>query len=284
MSKWLKALLFSVAVTLAVNQWVLAAEKAETEEEKARPPVITIGLQVTTPQGQPRTFARPGLPPATWNQTFPVIQGDRVQIAATVDTKGKKLGDVRLRLDNAVVCQGAKGPWQVDVDTATLKPGHHLIEVWADLASPDSGFRSATTSFLVVPTDDPLLQVLLPEFVASKAMLPKGNDKRLACSLGSANPAVAKALKGSGPVVLNQRTLLEVKAAKPATVYVYALSRDGRVTYVSPSMDLQTYVELVPKRLDPAGGLAAGEVELRAWAGDGKGNFGPPCQVTLQIK
>ncbi len=208
-----------------------------------------------------------------------MVQGDKVKVTAQIDPKGKTLGAVRLRLDNAVLSQEAKGPWQTDVDTATLAPGHHLIEVWAELGSPDNGFRSATTTFLVVPQNDPLLQVLLPELVEARAGLPKVSDPKLTCTLGSANPTVAAAVQAGGQVTIEQRALLEVKAAAPATVYVYALTRGGRVTYVSPSLDLLTYVELVPKSVDPAGGLTAGAVEVSVWAGDAAGHFGPPTQA-----
>ena len=77
MSKWLGALLFSVTPVLGSLPLLWAAE---TEDDQSRPPVIAIGLQVVTPQGGARTFrcARDQTP-AQWNQTFPVVQGDKLK-------------------------------------------------------------------------------------------------------------------------------------------------------------------------------------------------------------
>ncbi len=239
MSKWLGALLFSVTLVLGSLPLLWAAE---TEDDQSRPPVIAIGLQVRHPPGRSRAPSRARTRPRpSGTRPSPWCRATSSRITAQIDPKGKTLGDVRLRLDNAVLSTEAKGPWQADVDTGTLSPGHHLIEVWAELKSPDNGFRSATTTFLVVPQNDPLLQVLLPELAEAKAALPKVTDPKMTCTLGSANPTVAKALETGGPVTLDQRALLEVKAAAPATVYIYALmprrARDLRLAQ-SRSADL----------------------------------------------
>lgn len=281
MSKWLRVVLAVLAI--GMSACLAAAAEAKPEAAQADPPIIGVALQVRTAQGQPRAFDRPGLPPTYWDPGLPVVQGDRVTVAASIDPKQGKLEAVRLRLDNTVLLDRVKGPWQAEVDTARLESGHHLVEVWAETKSPDR-FKSVTTTFLVVPRGDPLLRVLLPEGAgAGQPKLPQGSDPRLACQITSANPAVAKALKGTGPVTVEERTLLEVKAGRPGANYVYTLSRSGRVTYISPTIELLTYLELTPRRLDPSG-LVAGEVVLAVWVGDGKGHFGPPCRVVLEVK
>ncbi len=282
MSKWLKPCVLAAALALVCSLgW--AQEKPAGGPASAKPPLITIGLQVATAQGQPRTFDRPGLPPAAWNPTFPVVQGDTVLLHATVDPKEGKLGAVRLRLDNEVLLDQPAGPWNVSVKTADLKTGHHLVEVWAELK--DGRFRSASTSFLVVPQDDPLLRVLLPEYLeASRARLPQTTEARLVCQLSSANRAVAQALAKSQPAPIEGSTLLEVKAKAPVTRYVYTLSRSGKITYISPSIELATYIEITPRGTDAPEGLAQGEVELTVWAGDAAGRFGPPARALLLIK
>ncbi len=60
MSKWLSALLFSV--TAICVAWPGLA--ADTENDQSRPPVITITLEVQTPQGGARSFSasRPDAP------------------------------------------------------------------------------------------------------------------------------------------------------------------------------------------------------------------------------
>jgi len=266
-------------------------------------PGMKIALEVRTPQGDLRSFQRPGAPPTYWAQDMPVVQGDKVTITPMVATGGGELGQLKIRLDNEQLADRTTPPWRVGVDSGKLVPGYHLVEVWAATkgGTPPAGggaqAKSVTTTFLVVPQNDPLLSVLAvgapteqpgetgPAVTAVGAPTDEG---RLASAIRSLEPKVDEELTGASSAKIAAPTLFYVSAGPAAKEFFYTLSRDGQVTYTSPRLPLITSIMLEPQTAVGAPtaegqGQAPGVLILTARAGDGEGRFGPPAWVTVHI-
>jgi hypothetical protein len=275
MPKWAAALLTGVVV-------LFTAASSSRADEEIYVPGVKIVLEVRTAQGHLRSFQRPGSPPTYWDQTFPVVQSDRVTIDAFIATGGAELGEVRIRLDNKLLSTQTSGPWRIETDTSKLALGHHLVEVWAATKEPNSRFRSVTTSFLVVPDNDPLLRVLQGE--TSEAKLPISDEERLACAIRSRDQKVDQETTTDAPAAtVAAPVLFYVSAGPTAKEFFYTLTRDGKVTYTSPRLPLMTHILLEPQKSDGQG-QPPGELILTTRVGDGTGRFGPPAWVTVRIK
>jgi hypothetical protein len=274
MLKWIVCALSATVVFSRVPELGQAAQGSYV-------PGIKIVLEVRTPQGELRSFQRPGFPPTYWLQDLPVVRGDKVTIDPMIATGGAELGSVKIRLDHADLTTRTESPWRIEVDSASLVPGYHLIEVWAKTKPPGSKEKSATTTFLVVPQNDSLLRLLQPG--ADQTEPPVSQEERLACTIRARGPKVDQDLTATSAATVAGPTLFFVSAGPAVKEFFYTLSRDGRVTYTSPRLPLITSILLEP--LTPEGqGLAAGTLILTARAGDGEGRFGAPAWITVNVK
>lgn len=242
-------------------------------------PGVTIALEVRTPQGNLRSFQRPGLPPSYWTQDMPAVKGDQVTIIAMITTGGAELGSVAIRLDESPLAVPAGSPCRVLVDTNRLEPGYHLVEVWAATKEPKRAENSAATTFLLVPAADPLLQVLNSEAAPGPAAT---DEERLAVAIRSIDPPVDKGLTTDAAATIRADTRLYIAAGPDVKEYFYTLSRDGTVTYTSPRLPVSTQVVLAPQTSENVG-LAPGKAIFTARGGDGAGHFGAPAWVALEI-
>ncbi len=276
-----------VLVSLAAGVPVRSADAADGGAPPAvgYVPAITIALEVRTPQGDLRSLHRPGAPPTYWPQNMPVVQGDKLTITPMVTTGGAEMARLVLRLDSEKLADrpstSSGQAWRVEVDTASIVPGYHMVEVWAATKPPNAGENSATTTFLVVPKNDPLLAAL--QQGAGAAGPPVSDEERLACTIRSRDPGVDAGLVATSQAKVTQPTLFFVAAGPAAKEYFYSLSREGRVTYVSPRLPLTTNILLEPQAGEGQG-QAPGELILTVRAGDDEGRFGAPAWLTLQIE
>jgi len=283
---------------LCVTARAVGAPTAEQAASVRYVPGIKIALEVRTPQGDLRSFQRPGAPPTYWAQDMPVVQGDKVTITPMVATGGGELGQLKIRLDNEQLADRAtpqsahRPPWRVEVDSGKLVPGYHLVEVWAATVGAPTAKgggaegKSVTTTFLVVPQNDPLLSVLEQAGETGPAVTDEG---RLASAIRSLEPKVDEELTGASSAKIAAATLFYVSAGPAAKEFFYTLSRDGQVTYTSPRLPLITSILLEPQTAVGAPtaegqGQAPGVLILTVRAGDGEGRFGPPAWVTVHIE
>ena len=243
-------------------------------------PGIKILLEVRTPDGFLRSFQTPGAPPTYWSQDLPVVQGDKVTINPMISLGGAELGKVIVRLDQKPMAERTERPWRVEVDTADLAPGYHMAEVWASTKSPGANANSASTTFLVVPQNDPLLRVM--QAGSSEPSPPIAEEDRLACAIRSRDPKVDQEIMTSSTATVTAPTLFFCSAGPDVKEYFYTLTRDGRVTYTSYVLPKATDILLEPQKAEGLG-LAEGTVILTVRAGDGAGRFGAPCWVTVNI-
>lgn len=302
----------AITVLLMAAVLLFAPLCAGHAEDEPGVPQVEIALSVVQTDGSPRTFQQPGpggmwIP---WDTNLPVPQGDQVNITVSVDTGDPDvhLRELRIRLDSKLLKtipasadepSSADAPptphaWQaeVEVDTGELKPGHHLIEAWAVTKRSDR-FKSVTTSFLVVPIVDPLLVLLLPPgaFEPHPVPVPPPDirvteDPALACTIHARDAEVENELTATGSATVAGPVYFFVSAGPTAREFVYTLTRDGAVTYVSGRLPIvsggSTYILLRPPSPE-APGLEPGDVDLAVWAGNGS-VFGKPARITVHIK
>ncbi len=242
-------------------------------------PGVTIGLEVRTPQGDLRSFQRPGQAPTYWAPGLPVVRGDQLTIVPLITTGGAELGEVAIRLDQSPLSAPAGPDCRVLVDTGRLTPGYHLVEVWAATKAPKRGENSAATTFLVVPATDPMLQMLNAEVAPGPAAT---DEERLAVAIRSTDEQVDKELTSDSSAAIRAETRISISAGPAVKEYFYTLSRDGMVTYTSPRLPISTLVVIGPQA-DEKVGLAPGKVTFTVRGGDGAGRFGAPAWVTLDI-
>lgn len=247
--------------------------------EKKYIPGVKILLEVRTAKGDLRSFQHPGAPPTYWNQDMPVVRGDKVTITPIIATGGAELGIVKVRLDSKEIATGSQAN-KVEVDTATLTEGYHLVEVWAKTKQSRAKDNSGTTTFLVVPSNDPLVQMTEG---GTEAGPPVSQEERLSSAIRSRNEKVDKELLSSFKATVNSPTLFYVSAGETAKEFFYTLSREGQVTYTSSKLPLMTHIELGPQQGEGVG-QAPGNVVLTVRVGDGAGHFGAPTWVTVQIE
>ena len=309
-----RAIIVSLMAAVLLSAPCLAARAAD----EAEVPRLQIDLSVVTADGSPRTFrqAGPGGALIPWDTNLPVPQGDQVNVTVKASTGDPDvhLRELRIRLDStllAVLPRDRQEPsvaeadagaqdappspheWQLEVqlDSGHLQPGHHLLEAWAVTKRPDR-FKSVTTSFLVVPTDDPLLVLLLPPGAFDPHPVPipppdirTTEDPALACTIHAREADVEQELKATGSATVAGPVYFFVSAGPAAREFIYTLTRDGAVTYVSGRLPIvsggSTYILLRPPSPE-APGLAPGDVDLAVWAGNGN-VFGQPARITVHI-
>lgn len=262
------------AVLLSAAAW--SAQAAAPEYI----PGIRILLEVRTPQGDLRSFQQPGMAPTYWSQDLPVVQGDSVTITPLISTGKSEVGEVKVRLDNKELADRIVIPFRVRVKTADMEPGYHLVEVWAATKAPGAKYRTATTTFLLVPRIDPLLRVLEGEGAAGG---PVSEEEGLSCAIRSLDPDVDKEVTASSTAKVTKPTLFFVVAGPAAKEFSYTLTRDGQVTYTSQRLPVATHVLLEPRKPDGQG-QEAGTLILTTRVGDGQGRFGAPAWITVNIE
>lgn len=270
-----------VVLFLLILTGLLITATCSIGMEDAYIPGIKVALEVRAPDGNLRSFHRPGAQPTYWAQDMPVVKGDTVTIVPMITTGGADLKEVRIRLDSTELSRKAEGPWRLAVATAKLAEGYHMVEVWASAKAKDTKENTATATFLVVPKNDPLLQILEPTTTAETGP-PVVNEERLSCVIRSRDPATDKDLTATATASVTGPTHFFVAGQKGAKEFFYTLTRDGRVTYTSARLPMLTDILLVPKKADGSGQMA-GEVILTARVGDGSGSFGAPTWVTIHI-
>jgi len=272
--------IFSLCITLLLF-WALAPSASAAK--KGYIPGIKILLEVRTPQGELRTFQRPGDNPTYWTQDFPIVQGDKVVIAPLITTGEAELEKVRIRLDNVLLSDKITPPWRQEFDTKEMTPGYHQVEVWAQTKLEKSGEKSVNVVFLVVPASDTLLQMLqtTPTPSVPVPSTPEIIEADLACTIRSTDAAADKTITELSQLKVDRQVLLFI-AAPTAKEFFYTLTRGGQVTYTSPRLPLLTHILLEPQK-EAGVGLAPGEAIFTVRAGDGQGHFGPPVWITLEI-
>jgi hypothetical protein len=306
----------AIIVPLMATALLFAPRSAGRAEDEAGVPRLHIALSVVTADGSPRTFrqAGPGGMLIPWDTNLPVPQGDQVNVTVSASTGDPDvhLRELRIRLDSTALevlpgdvnepstadtgaedAAASAHEWQaeVQVDTGHLQPGHHLLEAWAVTKRPDR-YKSVTTSFLVVPIDDPLLLLLLPPgaFEPHPVPVPPPDirvteDTALACTIHARDTEVEKELTATGSATVAGPVYFFVSAGPTAREFVYTLTRDGAVTYVSGRLPIvsggHTYILLRPPSPE-APGLEPGDVDLAVWAGNGN-VFGKPARITVHI-
>jgi hypothetical protein len=268
----------TLPITVAVALSLVCLIPAVAAVEAYRPG-LTIALEVRTPQGDLRSFQRPGQPPSYWAQGMPVVRGDQVTIAPLITTGGAELGEVVIRLDHVPLVAPAGGPCRVQIDTSRLAPGYHSVEVWAATKAPRRAEGSAAATFLVVPPTDPLLQVLNGEANPGPEVT---EEERLSVTIRSLDPRVESELAASSAAVVSADTLFAVVGGPDVREHFYTISRDGAVTYTSPRLPISTQLLLGPSKAEGAG-LAPGKAILTVRGGDGAGRFGAPAWVTVDV-
>jgi hypothetical protein len=278
--------ILSVLLTAIIAGLFASAAFADADGYK---PGIKIMLEVRTAQGELRAFQRPGDQPTYWSQDFPIIQGDKVTITPLITTGGAELDKVRIRLDSNLISDSITPPWRLDLDSKTLVPGYHQVEVWAQTKLKKKGEASVNLVFLIVPPSDALMQIIqsAPTAPSVSAMpapaSPENIEEGLACTVRSVDAEADKAITETSSVKIGHPILVFVATGGPgAKEFFYTLTRDGQITYTSPKLPLLTQILLEPKKAD-GGGLTPGEAIFTARAGDGQGHFGPPAWITLDI-
>ena len=267
------ALLVSAVLLVLLSQTALSQAARRQWKPKA-----TAVLEVRQPDGALRLYHTTS-GAVYWSNDLPVVQGDRITVYAFVSTGEAALKKAIIRLDNKEIKALTKPPWHVEINTQNLAVGNHFVEV---VATADGRIDIGTAVFLVAPATEPLLKETIapPTPQATPPVTPITPE--LVCRVRSRADAVDQALaRGEAPVV-KEPTLFWVQAAEGVKEFQYTLVRAGKETYRSPAIPILSHMRLGPKQADGSG-LEPGEVTLEVRAGDGKGNFGPPAAVKIQI-
>jgi len=281
---------YAAAGALAVAFLALGAGSALA---RVYVPGVKIVFEVRTPQGELRSYQRPGLPPTYWDQSFPARRGDRVTLDALVATGGAELAEVRFSLDGKEIAALTKGPWRTEVNTADLAVGEHPLEVKAKTATPHARETAAKGALVLVAADERTAR--LPAATEGES-----ERERLSVVIGSLNPDLDRALDDRSAVTLAKPELFFASAGLGVKEFFYTLSREGGVFYTSPLLPVTTYVCLEPEKAPAVAGakavvpsetlagapllLPAGEVVLTLQGGDGAGRFGPPVWAAVQVQ
>jgi hypothetical protein len=280
-------MLRKLSVYIAIFVFLLAFAGQLLAMQDAYIPGIKIIFEVRTAQGELRSFHKPGSLPTYWAQNLPVVKGDKVTIAPIIATGGAEVKELRLRLDNNELSRSITTPLRVEVDTSKLAEGYHAVEVWVSAKAKDTKENTVTTTFLVVPPTDPLLRMLTGDNPTGP---PISDQERLSCAIRALDAAIDKDVTTTSQAKVAAPTLFYVSAGPTAKEYFYTFTRDGRVTYTSPTLPLLTQIQLEPAPADtdpaaiPTQGQEPGEFILTVRVGDGAGRFGPPAWITVKIE
>jgi len=287
-------------------------------------PGVSVVPEVLLPDGvTPRTYnTTNGL--SIWTNTLPVVQGDKVKVNVFAATGGADLKQIIVRLDNTRIASIAAAPWKTVLDTTKMATGYHMIEVWAQGTGDHPQSTTKTLTFYVasqlasayIPQPaavkvSPSLQSLNNGHSSTLSVAGEGDTANedtppapLSFMAGKATDSSAQvavyarssvsgdAAPGTGTLVsgatitINEPTLLEVRAApsSTATQFAYALVRDGRVVYASPSAYTLSQFRVRVEKLTTAGtGLSAGTVALWVWGINASGQPSEPTKTLLNI-
>lgn len=273
-------------------------------------PGISLVPEVLQPDGvTDRTYNTPqGL--SLWTESLPVLQGDKVKLNVFAATGGSELKEIKIRLDNTKIADVTSAPWHTVLDTATLQPGYHMVEVWA-LASGDKP-QSATKTLQFFVTKQ-LQPALVPTTEVKGIQQQRTNGATTETNLSdtpqppdflkgqtpdpaatvtiSARSAASSADTGGtpvmdAPVTINEPTLFIIQPAtgSTATKYAYALVRDG-MTFASSDKPLSTSYDRVriEQRTDTEPGLRSGTVTMWVWGINAQGQPSEPVKTVLNI-
>jgi hypothetical protein len=268
-----RALVVSAALLVLLSQSALSQAARRQWKPKA-----TAVLEVRQPDGALRLYHTPS-GAVYWSNDLPVVQGDRITAYAFVSTGEAALKKALIRLDNKELKTITTPPWHVEINTKDLAVGNHFVEV---VATADGRIDIGTAVFLVAPATEPLLKETITPPTTPQPQPVTPVTPELVCRVRSRADAVDQALaRGEAPVV-KEPTLFWVQAAEGVKEFQYTLLRVGKETYRSPAIPILSHMRLGPKQADGTG-LEPGEVTLEVRAGDGKGNFGPPAAVKIQV-
>lgn len=285
------------------------AAQAADRSKVAYVPGVALTTEVLLADGKTqRTYNTPkGL--SYWQGDLPIPQGDTMKITAFVATGGAELGNVKIRVDNAKIADLTQAPWAATLDTATLAPGYHMLEVWAQTSGDRPQASSKTLSFYVTKELSPEFAVKgsqqslqngtlttenpvagdadavppLPDFLRGKPV-----DANARVELTAQQPQAAAALKfGSSAITIAGPTVLYARA-KPgskATQYAFVLARDGASILTATRPLALGYQRInIQKRTETTPGLRPGTVVLWVWGMDAAGHPGAPIKTVLDIQ
>lgn len=318
LSKHFSLALLSVLTLGLCHSPAAAAGKSSV----AYTPGVSLVPEVLLPDGTtPRMYnTTNGL--SLWTTALPIVQGDKVKLNVFAATGGTELKEIIIRLDNTKIADVSAAPWKTMLDTAKLGAGHHMVEVWAQSTGSHPQSTTQTLMFYVTPQlatqfvpQPPTQKVAgssqqlsggqvstlpLPGENASADTPPvldflKGQpldtnaqvNVYARTAAGAALPqAAAGTLVTGSTLTVNEPYLLSVKPTdgSSATQFAYALVRDGRVGYVSPSAFDAARYQVRIERLGAGGtGLGAGTVTLWVWGINKAGLPAEPVKTTLNI-
>ena len=286
-----RAVVSTIAAAVLVIAW-----PASRAESRVYVPGVKLVLEVRSPDGNLRSYHRPGERPTYWGQDLPVVKGDLATVDPFVATGSSELEEVRIRLDGDLVSTQVEAPWRYEVNTQDLDVGRHVIDVRVNTQSPGAAHNTASTSFRLLARSDRLA-----------SFAPEGLD----CAIGSLEPSLDREIGQTSSATLSGPALFFVAASPRATKFAYALERGGE-RYDARTLPLSTHILLEPWIAgqrpasadeggtdQPAGDLSVpeeqvedfvvsleppGDVVLTVWVFDQVNLRGPPTSVTLHLR
>ena len=229
---------------------------AHSADRQSYIPGISLVPEVLEADGvTDRTYNTPQ-GPTLWTNGLPIQQGDKIKLNVFAATGGSELQEIKIRLDNVKIADIAAAPWHTVLNTATLQPGYHMVEVWALASGNKPQSTTRTLSFFIahqmdakylvqgtqqILTNNAVTNVpleggadtgdtapLLPDFLKDQPTDAAATVMISARSAASANEAGGAAVTG-GAATINEPTLFAVQPApgSTATQFAYALVRDG---------------------------------------------------------
>jgi hypothetical protein len=286
-----RAVVSTIAAAVLVITW-----PASRAESRVYVPGVKLVLEVRSPDGNLRSYHRPGERPTYWGQDLPVVKGDLLTVDPFVATGGSELEEVRIRLDGDLVSTQVEAPWRYEVNTQDLDVGRHVIDVRVNTQSPGAAHNTASTSFRLLPQSD--------RFAGSA-------PEALDCAIGSLEPSLDREIAETSSVTLSGPALFFVAAGPRATKFAYALERGGE-RYDARTLPLSTHILIEPwiagqrpASVDqggtdqPAADLSVpeepvedfvvsleppGDVVLTVWVFDKVSLRGPPTSITLHLR
>lgn len=255
--------------------------------------------------------------PSYWRPGLPISQSSVIKLNAFVTTGGADLARVIVRLDNTRIATLTSSPWSANLNAATLSPGNHMVEVWAQAAGDPKQTNTTTLSFYVAnfpstiaqgqdatppqfsvmgsveslnPGQNPAYKLSesddlsnsAPDFLAGKPL-----DVSAMVELHSTNSDVDNAFGDHrGAVTLSSPVVLFCSrpAGSTAVTYAYSITRDGE-TIVAPTAPLSlqyTRIRIEPRTADRPG-LRPGNVTLWIWGINSDGQPSGPQRQDLVI-
>ncbi len=293
----------------------LAASPVAAKSSISYKPGISLVPEVFRPDGVTDETYTTSQGLSLWTSDRPIPRGDKMKLNVFAATGGGELREIKIRLDNVLIADVAKAPWQMTLDTAKLATGFHMIEVWAVATGNNPQSTTQTLEFKV----DPAVQVAGiqiaqgPNGQQVENPLP-GSDATAADTFSDAPPQLPDYLKNQtqngdatvtvavrsaassertggaaitdAPVTVNEPTLFIVQPTpgSTATRYAYALVRDGVTVSTAPQV-LRTAYDLVriERRTDTQAGLRPGKVTMWIWGIDKQGDYSNPVKTYLDI-